>query len=557
MIMFRHATLRIAAAVGPWVCLCVLNAGCQGLPGRDREESGASFAQTAGVPSADTSGASGRISYEVGTNAAPAAQMGQPIRTVAHQPSESQSRAAILGNPRIGPNSELTWSIRDLPGAPGSLIGGRGTVDRDGRLDLGNYGSILVGGLTPAEAVISIEDHVKHVVASGGRMDSPLAAVPLVTRPLASAPMPRENVAPVSASVAGPTAGVKNADWGPVGAKPRTQAVAMASPRTSEPPTAAMPNTDTAIRPVGYQPVASAQPTPPAKPAVPPVPPPGAPPATSAAVPAPVAAPANELPPPRAVATDEHLAPVPVEGPVGPPDTMPAPRELAMASLPPYVLDPPDVLLVESTQGLRDQPIRGQHLIRPDGTISLGIYGSVHVAGMTIENARLAIAAVLAQRIKDFDPRNLSVDVLSYNSKVYYVITDGGGYGEQVYRVPVTGSETVLDAISQINGLPPVASKRKIWIARRTPGDGGPPQVYPVNWCAITQQGISATNYQVLPGDRIYVKADCLMRIDAALAKFLSPVQRILGTTLLGGATVNTIGGGSTGTGLAGSVVGR
>ena len=235
---------------------------------------------------------------------------------------------------------------------------------------------------------------------------------------------------------------------------------------------------------------------------------------------------------------------------------MTVPRELSMASLPPYVLDPPDVLAVESTQGLRDQPIRGQHLIRPDGTISLGIYGSVHVAGMTLEQAHAVIAQLLSQRIKDFDPRNLSVDVLSYNSKVYYVITDGGGYGEQVYRVPVTGSETVLDAISQINGLPPVASKRKIWVARRTPGDGGPVQVYPVDWRGITQKGISATNYQVLPGDRIYVQADCLMRIDAALAKFLSPVQRILGTTLLGGATVSTVGGGA-GSGLGSSFIAR
>ena len=28
------------------------------------------------------------------------------------------------------------------------------------------------------------------------------------------------------------------------------------------------------------------------------------------------------------------------------------------------------------------------------------------------------------------------VDVLAYNSKRYYVIFDGGGYGEQVYLVP-------------------------------------------------------------------------------------------------------------------------
>ena len=31
---------------------------------------------------------------------------------------------------------------------------------------------------------------------------------------------------------------------------------------------------------------------------------------------------------------------------------------------------------------------------------------------------------------------------------------------------PVTGSETVLDAISKVQGLPPVASQKRIWVAR-------------------------------------------------------------------------------------------
>jgi polysaccharide export outer membrane protein len=539
MTMLRQPALRIAATVGPWMCLCMLNAGCMGLPGRDHQDPAAPTAQTGGAPGTEAAPASGRTSYEVAAGETPATEPGQPVRTVAYQPSAAQGRAAMLGNPRIGPNSELTWSIRDLPGAPSSLVGGRGTVDRDGRLDLGGFGSIIVGGLTPAEAVIAIEDHVKLVVANGGRrIDAPMNVPPPVQAPAAA---PRETVATMT-----PAAPAKAA-WGPVGSKPRAEVMAAASPRTFEPPMAMKPKPDAGIRQVGFQQVASAPPMPPgAKPAAP---------AASPVGPQLGQPPAEDpLPAPRTVPGDEHLTPIPVEG--GPVDTMPAPRELAMASLPPYVLDPPDVLLVESTQGLRDQPIRGQHLIRPDGTISLGIYGSVHVAGMTIEHARAAVAVVLAQRIKDFDPRNLFVDVLSYNSKVYYVITDGGGYGEQVYRVPVTGSETVLDAISQINGLPPVASKRRIWIARRTPGDNGP-QVYPVNWRAITQEGISTTNYQVLPGDRIYVQADCLMRIDAALAKFLSPIQRILGTTLLGASTVNTIGGSGSGAGVAGTFIAR
>src|SRR5205085_2363489 len=147
-------------------------------------------------------------------------------------------------------------------------------------------------------------------------------------------------------------------------------------------------------------------------------------------------------------------------------------------------------------QALRDQPIRGQHLVRPDGTVGMGIYGSVYVAGLTLDQSKDVIAQLVGTRVRDFDPRNLSVDVLAYNSKVYYVITDGGGYGEQVYRFPITGNETVLDAVSQIYGLPPQASKKRVWVARpllMAPGCNGQ-QVLPVNWCAITHLGLTDTN---------------------------------------------------------------
>src|SRR5262249_33101479 len=64
--------------------------------------------------------------------------------------------------------------------------------------------------------------------------------------------------------------------------------------------------------------------------------------------------------------------------------------------------------------------------------------------------------------------RELTLDVAAYNSKYYYVITDGAGYGEQVIRFPYTGNETVLDAVSQIQGLPAVSSKKRVWVARAT-----------------------------------------------------------------------------------------
>lgn len=227
-----------------------------------------------------------------------------------------------------------------------------------------------------------------------------------------------------------------------------------------------------------------------------------------------------------------------------------APREGTKVALPPYVVEPPDILLVEVSRKIPDteQPIGGQHLVRPDGTISLGVYGSVYVAGMTLDQARRSIYQTLLRTIKGseddpFEESEIYVDVLAYNSKVYYVITDGGGYGEQVYRIPATGNETVLDALAQINGLPAVASKKKIWLARSNAGKPTHPQIFPIDWKSITQSAYPRTNYQVYPGDRIYVASDPKISVDSFLAKLFSPIERVLGVTLLGSSVVNSIAG--------------
>ena len=106
--------------------------------------------------------------------------------------------------------------------------------------------------------------------------------------------------------------------------------------------------------------------------------------------------------------------------------------------------------------------------------------------------------------------------------------------------MPITGNETVLDAISLINGLPPVSCKRNIWLARPTPANRGCYEILPVNWEAITETGATETNWQLFPGDRIYVKADPIITFDNTLAKVLNPVERLLGATLLGTSTVQS-----------------
>jgi len=195
------------------------------------------------------------------------------------------------------------------------------------------------------------------------------------------------------------------------------------------------------------------------------------------------------------------------------------------------------------------QLVRGEHLVRPDGIISLGLYGSVYVTGMTVPEAKAAIEEHLSRFI--YKPE-ISLDILAYNSKVFYVITDGGGFGQQVVRLPITGNETVLDALSKVNGLPYQASKHRIWVARPAPahdcGDGKD-QILPVEWNKIVECGQTATNYQILPGDRIYVSADALITLDNWLSKITAPMERVFGVTLLGDAVVRQLSGKNNGNG--------
>ena len=46
---------------------------------------------------------------------------------------------------------------------------------------------------------------------------------------------------------------------------------------------------------------------------------------------------------------------------------------------------------------------------------------------------------------------------------------DTAGTGEQVVRLPVTGNETVLDAVASLNGLSPVANRCRIYVVRPAP----------------------------------------------------------------------------------------
>src|SRR5262249_50284278 len=73
---------------------------------------------------------------------------------------------------------------------------------------------------------------------------------------------------------------------------------------------------------------------------------------------------------------------------------------------------------VQLFQSAAMQPISGEHIVGPDGTVNMGSYGTVYVAGMTLDEAKAAVEAKLAEKLEN---PQAAVSVFAYNSKVYYV----------------------------------------------------------------------------------------------------------------------------------------
>lgn len=192
---------------------------------------------------------------------------------------------------------------------------------------------------------------------------------------------------------------------------------------------------------------------------------------------------------------------------------------------------------VSLIQSAGAQAVTGQHLVGPDGRVNLATYGSVYVAGMTIEQATEAIEEQLSLEL---EAPEVFVDILAYNSKVFYIVTQGGGFGDNVVRAPITGNETVLDAVSAVGGISQVSSTN-LWIARPAPNGMGCEQILPVDWEEITMGASTATNYQLLPGDRLFIAENKYNRATAAVSNVLRPFESIFGFVSLATSTANRI----------------
>jgi polysaccharide export outer membrane protein len=147
------------------------------------------------------------------------------------------------------------------------------------------------------------------------------------------------------------------------------------------------------------------------------------------------------------------------------------------------------------------QLINGEHVVGPDGRVSLGSYGSVSVTGKTVREARAAIEKHLEDWLTD---PTISVDVYQYKSKAYYIVLEDDDVGDQILKLPLNGNETVLDAIAAAAEKAEIRIGRNtnIWIARKS--DGGD-QILEVDFRKIVRGGSTVTNFRLQPDDRLCI----------------------------------------------------
>jgi polysaccharide export outer membrane protein len=98
--------------------------------------------------------------------------------------------------------------------------------------------------------------------------------------------------------------------------------------------------------------------------------------------------------------------------------------------------------------------------------------------------------------------------------------------------MPITGNETVLDALMYAGGLAPTASIPNVRLVRPAPPGSAKPQVLPVNLAAILQEGDTATNYQMMPGDRLHVYRDPIVRGTIFIDRLAAPFNTVMSSIL-------------------------
>jgi polysaccharide export outer membrane protein len=143
----------------------------------------------------------------------------------------------------------------------------------------------------------------------------------------------------------------------------------------------------------------------------------------------------------------------------------------------------------------REETLKKEALVRPDGGISYPLIGEVQAAGKTV----LEIQEDIAKRLEKFIPDPaVSVAILKVGSQRIYVIGKVNKPGD----FPVGRYVDVLQALSMAGGLTPFADANDIRVMRR---EGERQVVLPFEYSRVVRGQKLEQNVQLRAGDVVVV----------------------------------------------------
>ncbi|MDP6414113.1 MAG: polysaccharide biosynthesis/export family protein [Gammaproteobacteria bacterium] len=127
---------------------------------------------------------------------------------------------------------------------------------------------------------------------------------------------------------------------------------------------------------------------------------------------------------------------------------------------PPYTVNPGDILSIEVW---KEEDLRRQVIIRPDGSFSFPLTGDIRAEGKSIEQIRQAVTKKIETYIPD---PVVTVAAENLGGNIVYVIGQVNRPGE----FPAAGQPDVMQALSMGGGMTAFAQLGDIKILRRMNG---------------------------------------------------------------------------------------
>jgi polysaccharide export outer membrane protein len=177
-----------------------------------------------------------------------------------------------------------------------------------------------------------------------------------------------------------------------------------------------------------------------------------------------------------------------------PPVSKPAPVSSQVPEIDPsnYRVGPEDVLEISVW---REDTLKKEALVRPDGGMSYPLIGEVQAAGKTV----LEIREEITKRLERFIPEPaVSVAILKVGSQRVYVIGRVNKPGDYAIGRYVD----VLQALSMAGGLTPFADSNAIRVMRR---EGDRQTVLPFEYSRVVRGQKLEQNIQLRGGDVVVV----------------------------------------------------